>query len=108
MADFDKPSNTEEEYFAREEIEAKRRLAHKQAEALAAKSKEELKKLHYQKCPRCGLDLHPLKKGKVEIDTCFNCHGVWLDAGELESLLSRTGEEASAKVVRSVLNIFKK
>jgi hypothetical protein len=33
---FEKPSTQEEEYFAREEIEKKHRLAVQQAEALAA------------------------------------------------------------------------
>lgn len=102
----EKPSNTEDEYFAREEIEKKRKLALKQAEELEAKQKRELKALHFMKCPKCGMDLHSLQKGTIEIDTCFNCHGVWLDAGELEGLLKQ-GEAKSHKVVGAVLNLFK-
>jgi uncharacterized protein with PIN domain len=83
----DKPSNQEEEYFAREEIEKKRKLALQQAAELAAKQKAERKALHFMKCPKCGMDLHRLEKGKVEIDTCFNCGGTWLDKGELEALV---------------------
>ncbi|MHB8878472.1 MAG: TFIIB-type zinc ribbon-containing protein, partial [Myxococcaceae bacterium] len=88
MAEIDKPSSLEDEYFAREEIEKKRKLAQKQSEELKQKQKEELKKLHYLKCPKCGMDLHTLKKGTVEIDTCFNCQGIWLDAGELEQVMA--------------------
>src|SRR4051812_22940392 len=102
----DKPSNTEDEYFAREEIEKKRKLALKQAEELEAKQKRELKALHFMKCPKCGMDLHTLKKGAIELDTCFNCHGVWLDAGELEALTEH-GAGKSHKVVGAVLNLFK-
>ncbi|WP_225410061.1 TFIIB-type zinc ribbon-containing protein [Stigmatella hybrida] len=106
MAEFDKPSSTEEEYFAREDIEKKRKLALQQSEQMAAKQREELQKLHYMKCPKCGLDLHTLKKGQVELDTCFNCKGVWLDAGELEQVLQQ-GSENNGKVMGAILNLFK-
>lgn len=110
MADArtDKPSSTEEEYFAREEIEKKRKLAIQQAAETAEKQREELKKLHYMKCPKCGMDLQSLQQGNVEIDTCFNCHGVFLDAGELDQLINRHGNEGSGKVMGAILNLFKK
>lgn len=107
MPEIDKPSSLEDEYFAREEIEKKRKLALQQAEELAQKEREHRKQLHYLKCPKCGMDLQTLKKGPVEIDTCFNCKGLWLDSGELEELLS-AGSEQSGGVMRAVLNIFKK
>lgn len=107
MAEFDKPSSTEDEYFAREDIEKKRKLALQQAEQMAAQQREDLKKLHHMKCPKCGLDLHTLKKGNVEIDTCFGCKGVWLDAGELEQVLHQ-GSENSGKVMGAILNLFKR
>ena len=107
MAEFDKPSSTEEEYFAREDIEKKRKLALQQAEQMVAQQREDLRKLHHMKCPKCGLDLHTLTKGKVEIDTCFECKGVWLDAGELEQVLQQ-GSENSGKVMGAILNLFKR
>ncbi|MFL5349819.1 MAG: zf-TFIIB domain-containing protein [Hyalangium sp.] len=107
MADFDKPSSTEEEYFAREEIEKKRKLALQQAEEMATHHREGLKQLHYMKCPKCGMDLHTLTKGHVDIETCFNCHGVWLDSGELEQILAQ-GPEGGGKVMGAILNLFKR
>jgi uncharacterized protein len=107
MADFDKPSNQEEEYFAREEVEKKRKLALQQADAMAAKQREDLKKLHFMKCPKCGMDLHSLEKGSVEVDTCFNCKGIWLDAGELEQLVNR-GDGKGGGIARAFLDIFRK
>ena len=107
MANSDKPSSTEEEYFAREEIEKKRKLALQQAEEMAAMRREELKQLHYMKCPKCGMDLQTLSRGQVEIDTCFNCHGVWLDAGELDAIVKQ-GPEGGGKVMGAVLNLFKR
>jgi uncharacterized protein len=106
MADFDKPSNTEDEYFAREEIEKKRKLALQQAAELQKKTREDLKKQHYMKCPKCGMDLQTLEHGKVEVDTCFNCRGLWLDAGELERLLEQ-GKQHGSAVMSAVLNLFR-
>ena len=97
----------EEEYFLREEIEKKRKLALKQNDELAQKQRAELKKLHFMKCPKCGMDLHTLKRGSVEIDTCFNCQGIWLDGGELEQIMAQ-GSEKSGGVMKAVLNIFGK
>ena len=103
---FDKPSSQEEDYFAREEVEKKHRLAVNQAEELADKQKEELRRLHFMKCPHCGMDLHTLKRGVVDIDMCFHCQGIWLDKGRLETLMTRPIHERGA-VMRSVLNIFR-
>jgi hypothetical protein len=105
--ELQKPSNQEDEYFALEDIEKLHRLAMRQAEALAEKTKQELKQLHYMKCPKCGMDLHTLKKGPVEIDTCFHCRGVWLDEGELQHLQGHGLHETGA-VMKAVLNIFKR
>ena len=107
MPDIEKPSSQEEEYFAREEIEKKRKLALRQSEELAARQKEELKKLHHMKCPKCGMDLQTIERAKVQVDTCFNCQGLWLDAGELERIVE-TGLDQKGKVMGAVLNIFKK
>lgn len=106
MATVDKPSNQEEDYFAREEIEKKRKLALQQQQELEAKRRDELKQLHFMKCPKCGLDLQTLQQGRVEVDTCFNCNGVWLDAGELDELMKSSGESGS--VMKAVLGIFKR
>ena len=41
-------------------------------------------------CPRCGglMDLEYAED--VEIDVCLNCHGSWLDCGELERLKEKS------------------
>jgi Zn-finger nucleic acid-binding protein len=36
------------------------------------------------------------KKG-IEIDYCPNCRGIWLDRGELEKLMERSGEHYSKR-----------
>ena len=107
MSEIHKPSSQEDEYFALEEIEKKHRLAMKQAEELAEKTKQELKELHYMKCPKCGMDLHTLNKGQLEIETCFHCRGVWLDEGEMKQLQAH-GLHDSGAVIKAILNIFKR
>jgi Zn-finger nucleic acid-binding protein len=37
-------------------------------------------------CPKCDTGLFIARLGRVEIDYCERCRGVWLDAGELEQL----------------------
>lgn len=37
-------------------------------------------------CPRCHITLDRRVRGGVEIDVCGTCRGIWLDAGELDSL----------------------
>jgi Zn-finger nucleic acid-binding protein len=41
------------------------------------------------RCPRCGAEMEKREYARcsqVMIDACPECHGVWLDAGELEAL----------------------
>ena len=42
-------------------------------------------------CPECKVDMFVLEFEQVEIDFCFTCKGVWLDAGELEVIGERAG-----------------
>jgi len=46
-------------------------------------------------CPKCGGLMDIEKAEDVEIDVCLNCHGVWLDQGELGKLsnISKSGFE---------------
>ena len=42
-------------------------------------------------CPVCNVDMFVLEFELVEIDYCFQCHGLWLDSGELELVGERAG-----------------
>lgn len=44
-------------------------------------------------CPSCNNPLVILELNQVEIDYCTNCHGIWLDNGELELLLQDSEEK---------------
>jgi hypothetical protein len=45
-------------------------------------------------CPKCDVALIILRFQDVEVDLCESCRGLWLDAGELESLLAGAGATA--------------
>lgn len=81
-----KPVDKEEEYFARMEFERKKRIEMEQQEKLAAKEKEQLRELHYMKCPKCGMNLVEIEYRSIKVDRCSECDGVWLDAGELKAV----------------------
>jgi hypothetical protein len=43
-------------------------------------------------CPACKQPMIVIELNQVEIDFCYECKGVWLDAGELEILLQDDNE----------------
>lgn len=47
-------------------------------------------------CPVCRTGLALSDRGGVEIDYCPSCRGVWLDRGELDKIIERTGSSPSA------------
>lgn len=96
-----KPSQEEEEYFAKEDAERRHKLARETAAKVAAEEQERQKQLHWMKCPKCGFNLETVQFKGFSIDKCFHCNGNWLDAGELEAL---AGHESS--VLRNIASLF--
>ena len=41
-------------------------------------------------CPACNLPLLTIERHGVEIDYCPDCHGVWLDHGELDKIIQQS------------------
>jgi len=81
-----KPSTPEETYFTKLELERRRGLALAREEQLRADERQRLKELHWMRCPKCGMELLEIKHSGHTVDQCSGCRGLWLDAGELESL----------------------
>ena len=42
-------------------------------------------------CPKCAIPLHMAERSGIEIDYCPQCRGVWLDRGELDKIIERSG-----------------
>ena len=81
-----KPTESEEEHFARVEFEKRKKAEQERQQRLAAEEKKRLKELHHMKCPKCGMELIEIDYKQIRIDRCSACNGVWLDAGELEAV----------------------
>jgi hypothetical protein len=104
---MDKPTNSEEEYFAREEIEKRYKLAREVAARQKAADAAALKQAHFMKCPKCGHDLSTISFRGVDVDRCFHCHGTFLDEGELEKLAGDPSTGA-ASVVADITRLFRR
>ena len=46
-------------------------------------------------CPVDGTTLVMSERQNIEIDYCPTCRGVWLDRGELDKIIERSGADAS-------------
>jgi hypothetical protein len=82
-----KPSEKEEEYFIRKEVERLKKLREEAAREMAAEEIERNKELHFMHCPKCGMELNEITYRGVEVDSCFTCGGMYFDAGEVEKIL---------------------
>lgn len=97
MPTDEKPSRNEEEYFARQNADAVRVMRAKLDEE-RARSKS------VKNCPKCAVALVESEVEKVKLDSCPQCNGVWLDAGELEQLQAvNAGRGATGGVLASFL-----
>lgn len=81
-----KPSEKEEEYFARMELERRKKMEEEKLRRLAEGEKKRLMELHHMRCPKCGMELSEIEYKGIKVDKCFHCDGVWLDAGEIEAV----------------------
>ncbi len=99
----DKPSEREDEYFARLEFERLKKIEQEKRAKLAQEEKKRLKELHYMKCPKCGMELIEIDFKGIKVDKCSECEGLWFDAGEFETVtkLEKSGLE-------KLFSVFKK
>ncbi|MBA4349207.1 MAG: hypothetical protein C0415_04370 [Thermodesulfovibrio sp.] len=98
-----RPSAQEEEYFARMEFERKKKVEEEKHRKLSDEEKKRLKELHYMRCPKCGMELIEIDYKNIKVDECSECEGIWLDAGELETVskLEKSGLD-------KLFSVFKK
>ena len=45
-------------------------------------------------CPICGTELRTAERQGMRIDFCPICRGVWLDRGELDRIVERSGSQS--------------
>ncbi len=92
----------EEEFFYKENqklIEKNRQENDK-----VRKETEEKNKAHghWMKCPKCGDSLEEKNLFNILIDQCVSCQGIYLDKGELETLLESEKHDGLFLKLRSL------
>ncbi|HZA55740.1 MAG TPA: zf-TFIIB domain-containing protein [Candidatus Udaeobacter sp.] len=53
------------------------------------------------RCPKCSEKLEEQVINGIKVDRCNNCHGAWLDPGELERVTSKESRGWLARFWRS-------
>jgi hypothetical protein len=98
------PKQSEEEWFAKFEIQMIRDARRKRERALKEKEEKASKPTNYMLCPRDGEKLKGEKIGEISVDICPKCEGIWLDRGELEEILLAK-EENKKNTFRKILGL---
>jgi hypothetical protein len=52
----------------------------------AAELEETIRVYTRMRCPKCGEPLQEITFGRIKVDECHGCGGIWLDKGEIETL----------------------
>ena len=79
-----KPTEQEDEYFARLEFERQRNALDERGARAADDERQRVLSVVRGRCPKCGAELIPVPYRGIELDKCSRCQGVWLDVGELD------------------------
>jgi RNA polymerase-binding transcription factor DksA len=98
-----KPSSSEDEFFAKEDAEKKRRLAQHVSKELAADERKRLRDLHFMHCPKCGLKMQEVRLRGMDVEVCFSCGGIFLDKGEIDVIAA----PQQKGIMGAILNWFK-
>jgi hypothetical protein len=83
-----KPTEQEDEYFARLEFERRRKALDESGARPAGENQPEVASGAGGRCPKCGAALIPVPYRGIELDKCSQCQGVWLDFGELDRVVA--------------------
>jgi hypothetical protein len=97
-----KPTDQEDEYFARQEFERRRREFDAARNREAEAERERILAVARGRCPKCAAPLVELHLRGIEVDRCSGCQGIWLDFGELDRLT-----EGESGLVGALRRVFK-
>jgi acetyl-CoA carboxylase beta subunit len=104
---IDKPSDKEQEYFIRKELERIKALRDEHHQKQAEAERQRLKELHYMHCTKCGQMMTTTTLTGVEVEICPGCGGMYLDQGELARLTESSKRGALASAIESARRIWK-
>ena len=100
------PSEKEEEYFKRQELEKIKKLREQATKNTADQEKKDLKALHWMRCPKCGMELDEVDYKNVVVDACFACGGMFFDHGEIDKFLEK--EDSGSLLGKVISGLFGK
>ena len=93
---------SDEEYFAKIDREKKEKLRAEIEAEQAQNQAQELKKLHWHRCGKCGNHMTSHTFRGLEIEVCSACGAVLLEHGELEAL---AGNDQSG-IIKALRDLF--
>src|SRR5512137_1677338 len=102
MSENVKPTQGEDDYFAKEDAENKRRLALAVKKEMADAEARKLRELHHMHCPGCGQKMQEVTLRGVPVDVCFACNGVFLHRDELMAFQQQLGGVRRGVVAESL------
>jgi len=85
------PSEQEEEYFAKQEFERRKKALSDTQSRDAEAERQRILTLAKGRCPKCASPLVTITFRGVELDKCTGCGGVWFDTGELDRVMAQEG-----------------
>ena len=84
-----KPDEKEDEYFARMELERRRKVEVEKQARMKEAERQQQKELHFMHCPKCGHTMVEVELQEIKVDKCTCCKGIYFDDGELEQILEK-------------------
>jgi uncharacterized protein len=97
-----KGTNLESDYFMREDLASKHKAKTERERVMLKAHDEELKKLHFMKCPKCGHDLESKKMTYVTIEQCSSCGAIVIDADQVDKFITE-----KKSILNSLIAVFK-
>ena len=96
-----KGKDFEADYFLREDSDKKHKLSEERKRRQKKEHDEELKALHYMKCPKCGHDLENKRMTYIDVDQCTSCGVIVLDPEDIDRFIA---EEKS--ILKKFIDFF--
>jgi uncharacterized protein len=101
------PLSKEEQYFLEQEVKRLKSIHAEHLQETAENERRRLKELHHLRCAKCGQKMATTTLAGVEIEVCTDCGGVYLDAGELEKIISEQTRGPFAEAAGFVRKLWK-
>jgi ribosomal protein L32 len=97
-----KGKDLEADYFIRENSVSRHRLSEERKREHKKAHDQELKALHFMKCPKCGHDLETKRLSYIDVDQCTSCGALVLAPDDIDRFIT---EEKS--ILKTFIDFFK-